>query len=184
MQDLYDTLQLDKRMRKKITQRDIRMAYLNLARLYHPDKCGLARDFLAVKKAYEVLYDPFLRKQYDDTLEEDEDWVTQLLEKYPYIRSVCPMQWKEEWEPDVFVSLRIKKCDLGSFHQISYHRRIHHIRGLAILTFRETREDLSVYMPTEYDYDEDFLVVQGYGNDIVRGDTLFRGDLNIDVEFI
>lgn len=63
----YDTLNI----RQSASESQIRKSYRNLAKKYHPDKNNdpSAQDkFLEVTKAYEVLSDEKLRREYDDEL--------------------------------------------------------------------------------------------------------------------
>ncbi len=64
MANHYKTL----RVKKKATQEEIKDAYRNLAREYHPDKKnGNAKKFKELASAYEILSDPERRKFYDRT---------------------------------------------------------------------------------------------------------------------
>lgn len=47
------------------SQADIKRAYRTLAMKHHPDKGGTADKFKAIVSAYETLYDPRRRKEYD-----------------------------------------------------------------------------------------------------------------------
>uniref|UniRef100_A0A0A9Y1S1 J domain-containing protein n=1 Tax=Lygus hesperus TaxID=30085 RepID=A0A0A9Y1S1_LYGHE len=61
----YRTLQV----KRKATFIEIKEAYKRLALLTHPDKCNGAQErFLSIRKAYEVLGDAALRREYDATL--------------------------------------------------------------------------------------------------------------------
>lgn len=57
----YDTLEIH----KDASVEDIKKAYKNLARKYHPDKGGDAERFKKISQAYEILSDPEKRMQYD-----------------------------------------------------------------------------------------------------------------------
>ena len=60
---LYTTLNVEKECNKA----EIRTAYLNLAREFHPDKNPEALDYFThATKAYETLHDTHKRAAYDD----------------------------------------------------------------------------------------------------------------------
>ncbi|XP_071961292.1 uncharacterized protein [Antedon mediterranea] len=62
--DYYKILEVD----KKASQQEIKKAFRKLAIKYHPDKNkdpDAEKKFVEIAKAYEVLYDPEKRKQYD-----------------------------------------------------------------------------------------------------------------------
>ncbi|KAL3269506.1 hypothetical protein HHI36_008572 [Cryptolaemus montrouzieri] len=64
LQDPYNTLGIH----KKASQQDIRRAYLQLAKSWHPDKSSdpsASQKFMQIKQAYELLSDPERRKRYD-----------------------------------------------------------------------------------------------------------------------
>lgn len=64
--DLYNILDLQ----RDCDQNDIKKAYNNLAKIYHPDKVtGNAEMFELIKHAYEILYDDEKRKEYDNLFE-------------------------------------------------------------------------------------------------------------------
>ncbi|CAL1126241.1 unnamed protein product [Cladocopium goreaui] len=52
-----------------VTAQEIRQAYLERARLLHPDLGGDAQEFQRVQEAYDVLGDPVKRKAYDVALD-------------------------------------------------------------------------------------------------------------------
>ncbi|XP_064641838.1 dnaJ homolog subfamily C member 16-like [Lineus longissimus] len=63
--DLYATLGVD----RTSTTREIKKAYKNLARIWHPDKNkdpGANDQFTKINEAYETLTDPNKRKEYDN----------------------------------------------------------------------------------------------------------------------
>lgn len=57
----YETLGIG----KEASQADIKKAYINAAKIHHPDKGGNADKFNEVQQAYEVLNDPEKRSNYD-----------------------------------------------------------------------------------------------------------------------
>ena len=62
METLYDILQL----KSDCSLDDIKNAYRQLCKLYHPDRNPDNEDkFLEIKKAYDILVDEELRKEYD-----------------------------------------------------------------------------------------------------------------------
>ncbi|CAM8988947.1 unnamed protein product [Rhodiola kirilowii] len=61
---LYEVL----RIKRNASLIDIKMAYRNLAKLYHPDSLSdqaESRDFMAIRDAYATLSDPTARALYD-----------------------------------------------------------------------------------------------------------------------
>lgn len=60
---LYDDLEL----KPDCSFEDIKQQYRTLARQHHPDLGGDEEKFKRIKFAYEILSDPDLRKQYDET---------------------------------------------------------------------------------------------------------------------
>ncbi|GAB4845858.1 hypothetical protein Ancab_024862 [Ancistrocladus abbreviatus] len=65
---LYDVL----KVKRNASLMEIKMAYRNLAKLYHPDVSpeeeSDGRDFIEIRKAYETLSDPAARDVYDLSL--------------------------------------------------------------------------------------------------------------------
>ena len=57
----YEILQV----RRTASDKDIKVAYLRLARITHPDKGGKAEEFGRVDKAYKLLKDPIARGRFD-----------------------------------------------------------------------------------------------------------------------
>ena len=74
--DLYALLKVD----KDVQPPQLKKAYYALARKVHPDKRPgdeqAKADFLALKKAYDILSDPVRRRRYDRTgsVEDDADF--------------------------------------------------------------------------------------------------------------
>jgi len=74
--DLYALLKVD----KDVQPQQLKKAYYALARKVHPDKrpgdAQAKADFLALKKAYDILSDPVRRRRYDRTgsVEDDADF--------------------------------------------------------------------------------------------------------------
>lgn len=66
MKDLYKILEI----RKEANKDEIKKAYRALAKKYHPDRnsgdAEAERKFIEVNKAYEVLSDERLKKEYDE----------------------------------------------------------------------------------------------------------------------
>ena len=48
------------------SSRDIRKAYIDLSRIHHPDKGGNENDFKKIGEAYDILFNPEKREQYDN----------------------------------------------------------------------------------------------------------------------
>lgn len=67
---LYDDLQI----KPDATQKEIKKAYNQLAKLYHPDRAGIdsAALFHRIQHAYEILSDPVARMRYDQSGDEGE----------------------------------------------------------------------------------------------------------------
>ena len=61
--DLYARLGVS----KDADEKDIKKAYLKLAKSHHPDKGGSDEEFKKINEAYEVLTDPERRRMYDMT---------------------------------------------------------------------------------------------------------------------
>ncbi len=66
MKDLYKILEI----RKEANKDEIKKAYRALAKKYHPDRnsgdAEAERKFIEVNKAYEILSDERLKKEYDE----------------------------------------------------------------------------------------------------------------------
>ena len=63
----YKVLGID----KSATKEDIKKAYKNLARKWHPDKNkspDASQKFKEVSVAYQILYDPVKKKEYDNLM--------------------------------------------------------------------------------------------------------------------
>eukprot|EP00347_Sterkiella_histriomuscorum_P010936 403374366 len=70
---LYQTLGVS----KDANTQEIKQAYLNLAKVYHPDKNSSSLEYFThVSKAYETLSDPQKRAIYDDDQIPDEEFFT------------------------------------------------------------------------------------------------------------
>ena len=63
--DLYKVLEAD----EKMSEKEIKKQYYKLAHKYHPDKAGdtAAEKFKQISAAWEIIGDPELRKQYDQS---------------------------------------------------------------------------------------------------------------------
>lgn len=61
MQDYYQTLGVD----RSATAKEIKSAYRQMAKKYHPDKTGDDKKFKQIQEAYDVLGDQNKRQQYD-----------------------------------------------------------------------------------------------------------------------
>ena len=59
--NLYNILGLNSNAKKS----EIKSAYRNLAKKYHPDTGGNKDKFLAIQSAWEILNDPLKKKEYD-----------------------------------------------------------------------------------------------------------------------
>lgn len=68
MTDLYGLLGIE----RSASQAEIKTAYRRQAAAHHPDKGGDVRQFLAIKKAYEILSDAEARNHFDTTGETPE----------------------------------------------------------------------------------------------------------------
>ena len=105
---------------------DVKKAYRDMARLFHPDRNTDAQDietrtahFLKIKKAYETLQDPGSRKLYDGCLLARERLVRKNLYKYavsntPEFRDVVDDQFKEailDPEEDVAPDALVLCCE-------------------------------------------------------------------------
>lgn len=66
MHDYYQILGLAFTQRKYLGQADFKKAYKKSALKNHPDKGGTAEQFILLTSAFETLFDPISRKQYDE----------------------------------------------------------------------------------------------------------------------
>lgn len=58
-------------IKENASQKEIKKAYRQLCKIYHPDKSsGSSSKFIEIKEAYEVLKNPSLKKDYDFKLKE------------------------------------------------------------------------------------------------------------------
>lgn len=101
MATLYDLLELS----PDVSISDIKQAYRQLARKYHPDVCSphkaeeSTRRFIEIQQAYETLSDPRRRAVYDHAVAMGRSsaangrmpWMTNDLENQP-------SDWKSQWE--------------------------------------------------------------------------------------
>ena len=107
---------------------DVKKAYRDMARLFHPDRNTDAQDiemrtahFLKIKKAYETLQDPGSRKLYDGCLLARERLVRKNLYKYavsntPEFRDVVDAQFADavlDPERDVAGDALVLCCERG-----------------------------------------------------------------------
>ena len=87
MRDYYDVLGVS----PDAGADEIKRAYRQLARRYHPDISGDDRGamFLEVSRAYEVLRDPGRRRSYDTRLGRQADWMSdEIAIDFPSVSSV------------------------------------------------------------------------------------------------
>jgi len=87
MRDYYDVLGVS----PDAGADEIKRAYRQLARRYHPDISGDDRGatFLDVSRAYEILRDPARRRQYDARLGRQADWMSdEVAIDFPSVSSV------------------------------------------------------------------------------------------------
>lgn len=58
-------------IKENASQKEIKKAYRQLSKIYHPDKSsGSSNKFIEIKEAYDVLKNPSLKKDYDFKLKE------------------------------------------------------------------------------------------------------------------
>lgn len=63
MEDLYKILGVDRRA----SQDEIKKAYREKSKIYHPDNGGNEEDFIILNEAFTILFDGSKRREYDET---------------------------------------------------------------------------------------------------------------------
>jgi curved DNA-binding protein CbpA len=79
--DLYQILEI----KPNATSKEIKSAYLRLAKIYHPDKNSdkdTTKEFVKIKSAYDILSNDKLRETYIYMNPEEQDGFVQLLKKF------------------------------------------------------------------------------------------------------
>ena len=193
----YSVLGLDPNKRKTITSNDIRKQYLKLAKIYHPDKGNYNNEaFIELHMAYENLSDEKKRYIYDNRLDtdsdetniDDEDWWNILLSKYPLFKKIYESveQFNDDlsklksWKADIILQIKISESSLNKIHQITYTRYSHKVVN-SVVSFDRMQHRVEVYLPSDYNYAEDLFSIPQIGNDVIEGNKLICGDLNLDV---
>eukprot|EP00250_Pteridium_aquilinum_P014182 c21829_g1_i1 orf=220-759(-) len=102
---LYDKLELS----PDVGISDIKQAYRQMARRYHPDVCPShqaeesTRRFIEIQEAYEILSDPRLRAVYDHAVAMGRS--SAATGRMPWMSNDVTSQWKSQWE-DQLTELR------------------------------------------------------------------------------
>lgn len=116
---LYDILELS----PDVGLSDIKRAYRQMARRYHPDVCpsGHAeestRRFIEIQEAYETLSDPRTRAVYDHAVAMGRgSAATGRMPWSPSEQECQPADWKSQWESQLFEfkrrsSMRARRTD-------------------------------------------------------------------------
>ncbi|XP_061391603.1 dnaJ-like protein 60 [Musca vetustissima] len=99
---LYDVL----KVRNDCSDKDIRNAYVQLSKQYHPDaKGGSSKDnkdhtahFLKISEAYQTLSKPKLRREYDEILKASQN--TRIIEVGKSTKTVRPWEIKPDYDPN------------------------------------------------------------------------------------
>jgi curved DNA-binding protein CbpA len=188
----YQSLGLDASQRSTIDPPKIRNAFLNMARKHHPDRTKepSVDGFLRAKLAYEVLYDPLRRREYDASLDSnnklDEAW-----DRYGWIlsrgsevaiRLASLVPTRITWKADIDLHVRIARSSLHSPVTITYKRIVHRIEGSVVGFVNETHQISVSLREDDMDYTEELLVVKDAGNDIIQEGKLMTGSLNLDID--
>jgi hypothetical protein len=188
----YQSLGLDASQRSTIDPPKIRNAFLNMARKHHPDRTKepSVDGFLRAKLAYEVLYDPLRRREYDASLDSnnklDEAW-----DRYGWIlsrgsevaiRLASLVPTRITWKADIDLHVRIARSSLDSPVTITYKRIVHRIEGSVVGFVNETHQISVSLREDDMDYTEELLVVKDAGNDIIQEGKLMTGSLNLDID--
>ena len=200
----YQSLGLDASQRSTIDPPKIRNAFLNMARKHHPDRSkeASADGFLRAKLAYEVLYDPLRRREYDANLDcmsrmprmprmprpthLEEAW-----DRYGWIlsrgsdvaiRLASLVPTRITWKADIDLHVRIARSSLDSPVTIAYKRIVHRIEGSVIGFVNESHQISVSLREDDMDYTEELVVVKDGGNDTIQEGKLMTGSLNLDID--
>jgi len=116
--NLYNELQIN----VNSTLEEIRRKYRELAQIHHPDKGGDEEKFKKIKLAYEILSDPYRRKQYDETgkIQDDISLRTQSLEQiFSILNGIVPNFNTESDNLIIIVKEHLKKMKVDLNHDIT-----------------------------------------------------------------
>lgn len=168
----YAVLGLDANNRQNITMEDIKRSYRMLVLKHHPDKSGGDTDrFIALRKAYAILSDEHTRERYDHTLPHSysadflKDVVIGIAQRIPILAT---------WQPDIYITV----AHTRKRYHVTLMVYRHHIRG-SVITFNTEQVEAMFTVPN--DLNEEYLIAEGYGNDVILDGRVKRGDLLIDI---
>ncbi|KAH7442619.1 hypothetical protein KP509_03G096700 [Ceratopteris richardii] len=122
---LYDLLELS----PGVSTADIKQAYRQLARKYHPDVCPSnqteesTRRFIEIQEAYETLSDPRLRAVYDHAIAMGRE--SAATGRMPWMSTAMesePSQWKSQWKSQLS-GLR-RRSDMKAWKADSWSARV------------------------------------------------------------
>ncbi|XP_011294139.2 dnaJ-like protein 60 [Musca domestica] len=97
---LYDVLKVS----NDCSDKDIRNAYVQLSKQYHPDAKGSSQDhtarFLKISEAYQTLSKPKLRREYDEILKASQN--SRIIEVGKSARTIIHRPWeiKPDYDPN------------------------------------------------------------------------------------
>jgi hypothetical protein len=180
------------------SESDIKKAYRKLALRYHPDRqTGNAEEFIKIHYAYEALM-----KEHSSS----EDWWKIIKEKYPWVQKLYPDGWQEIivdihhpdrfcekivqnweletcWDKDITLNFQVGCGKLGKHLTIEYESMRHKIVG-KLVSFISSAQRVSFLLRSDTNYDDESIILQSHGNDILENGTLLRGDLILDIDII
>lgn len=191
---LYEDLGLDPNQRYSIDNEDIKKSYRRLLLQLHPDRGANQANtdrLIRVMEAYRILSDPDLRMQYNKTLDEtakythaddnipDYYYQTRAAQFILYLaRHIEP---PIPWDADIVLSVRLDPAKMNNkFITVEYNTWRHQVTGSVVSFFGEIESKVIRVQP-DIDYQEEYLVVEGGGNDVIEGEQVRRGDLLLEL---
>lgn len=172
--DWYDILGFDAHKRHAITDEDIRKKYKQLALQFHPDKCGGDHDtFIKIRQAYEILSDKDRRTRYDHTIRRD---CPVDVFKHIILGMARRIPAPVSWDPDIYISVPMST----KRYHVTYTVQRHNVCG-SVITFSAETLETTFDIPADLEGEEEYLIIEGHGNEVIEGGRVKRGDLLVDV---
>ena len=182
MEEWYGILELDPDNREEIDTTQIRKSYYAMAKKFHPDKAGDHDKFIKIQQAYQILSDPCSRSRYDKLLETTATRTTSFWEDMKnglLLELAMKIPLKQQKSADISAKLTLPRHIRR--HEFAYTAYRHRIIG-SVVTLQPETVRAAFEIPEDFCYGDEYLTVEGWGNDVVDGDgRIKRGDLLIDI---